>query len=692
MHAGKRQLSRAAETMSMEGSVLRFLALLATAVITVGQAPADPYRYLESAGSARTQQWIDTQNAKAERTIGAYPGNAEIVKRVGQLALTGPQQYGAQLAGSTLYFMREVPPAAQAVLMAQSWPHGTPHVVLDPSTLGTAVSVDYIWPSPDGRLIAVGTSSGGSESTTIRLFSLSGEQHADTLGPAGGGTTAPVVAWDANGRGFTYGRLPANGSQFGIKLYHHVIGAQQSDDTLALGAISPIAEYNLVTSSDARQAAALVQFGDGAFLRVYFRDASHWNFAVGPQAGITTGAFVDNRLFVVATAGSPHGRIAAVTTSGTLQTIVPEEASWAMHEIAPMKSGFLVTKSWGTTWRVDQYDVRGRMIRTVALPSRDIGIRGIASDDAQDNAVIEYSGWAGPVARWVAYDATNGALHTIYNLDPPSQKYREIQVHELSAVSKDGTHIPVTVLSLAGTPQNGTAPAMLTGYGGFGLSTSPYYIGTNFAWLEMGGIYAVANIRGGSEFGEQWHQQGMLTNKQNVFDDFYASAQALVNSKWTTPSRLGIIGGSNGGLLVGAALVQHPQAYRAVVGVAGIYDTLRHHLFPNGAYNVSEYGSTENQQQLQALYAYAPYYNVKKGVAYPAVLLITSENDPRVAPWQSWKFGAALESATSSGRPVLVLTRQSGGHGHGASFAQRVGNTAVELSFMASQLGITASP
>jgi prolyl oligopeptidase len=359
-----------------------------------------------------------------------------------------------------------------------------------------------------------------------------------------------------------------------------------------------------------------------------------------------------------------------------------------MQDIAPLKSGFLVTKSWGTTWRVDQYDAHGGMVRTVRLPSQNIGISGIASNDAQDSAIVEYSGWAGPVSRWVAYDATSGAVRTVYNLDPPSQRFAEIRVHELSAISKDGTRIPVTVLSLAGTPQNGSAPAMLTGYGGFDLPTSPRYIGTNFAWLEMGGILAYANIRGGNEFGEQWHQEGKLTNKQNVFDDFYASAQALVSSKWTTASRLGIIGGSNGGLLVGAALVQHPKEYRAVVGAAGIYDIVRHHLFPNGAYNVAEYGSTENPQQFRALAAYSPYYNVKKGVAYPAVLLVTSENDPRVAPWQTWKFGAALEASTSSGRPVVVLTRRSGGHGHGASFAQRVGNAAVGLSFMAAQLGV----
>jgi prolyl oligopeptidase len=256
------------------------------------------------------------------------------------------------------------------------------------------------------------------------------------------------------------------------------------------------------------------------------------------------------------------------------------------------------------------------------------------------------------------------------------------------ATSKDGTHVPVTVLAFAGTPQRGSAPAILYGYGGFGIPTAPGFIGSNLAWLERGGIFAVATIRGGNEFGEAWHQGGMLTNKQNVFDDFYAAAQALVASKWTNPHKLGILGGSNGGLLVGAALVQHPEAYRAVVGAAGIYDAVRHPTFPNGAYNVSEYGSVDDEAQFEAIYAYSPYHHVVKGTKYPAVLLTTSENDPRVASWQSWKFGAALQAATSSPYPVLVFTQLTGGHGHGESFSQSVGAEVLRMTFFAQQLGL----
>ena len=671
---------------------MRYLAAMTIATIFFGQSVSDPYRYLEDAQSARTTQWIDAQNTQAERSIDAYPGNARIAHRVEELSLTGARQFDPQLAGDTLFFMREVPPQPQPVLVAQSWPQGTPHVVLDPATLGPAVSIDFVWPSPNGRLLAVGTASGGSESTSIRVVETSsGHVYDENLGPAGGGTTAPAVAWDANGQGFVYGRLPANGSQFGIELYHHVVGTTQARDTLSLGAISPVAEYQLLTSAGAHHAAALVTFGDGSFYRIYRRSATAWDFAIGAQAGITSGAFVRDRLLLVATAGSPHGRIAALRADNTLETVVPQQADWAFHDIAPIRGGFLVTKSWGMRWRVDQYDNAGRMVRTVGLPQSGIGIDAIASDDEHASAIIAYEGWTGPALRWVSYDGQTGAMQTIYDLNVASKAYADVRVHELTATSKDGTAVPVTVLALAGTPQDGSAPTILTGYGGFGLAIPPHFIGSTLAWLEMGGVLAVATIRGGSEFGESWHQQGMLANKQNVFDDFYASAQALISNKWTSRSRLGIEGGSNGGLLVGAALVQHPQEYRAVVSFAGIYDMLRYHLFPNGTYNITEYGSANDPAQFRALYAYSPYHHVEKGVAYPAVLLVTSENDPRVADWQSWKFGAALQAATSSGRPILILTHRSGGHGHGASYAQRVGNAAIALSFLASQLGLNHS-
>ncbi|HVU80490.1 MAG TPA: prolyl oligopeptidase family serine peptidase, partial [Rhodanobacteraceae bacterium] len=235
---------------------------------------------------------------------------------------------------------------------------------------------------------------------------------------------------------------------------------------------------------------------------------------------------------------------------------------------------------------------------------------------------------------------------------------------------------------------NGSRPAILYGYGGFGITTAPRFLGSTLAWLERGGVYAVANIRGGGEFGEGWHAEGMLSKKQNVFDDFYAAAQALVAQHWTDTAHLGILGGSNGGLLMGAALTQHPSEYRAVVSLVGIYDMLRVELWPNGQYNISEYGTVTQKPDFEWLRAYSPLQSVQPHTAYPAVLLITGVNDPRVAPWQSRKFAAALQAATTSKEPVLLLTRMNEGHGVTASFSQRVGNAAAAMAFFAQELGL----
>ena len=244
---------------------------------------------------------------------------------------------------------------------------------------------------------------------------------------------------------------------------------------------------------------------------------------------------------------------------------------------------------------------------------------------------------------------------------------------------------------MRGITPNGKRPTILYGYGGFDIPIAPNFVGANLAWLERGGVLAYANIRGGNEFGEAWHAQGQMLRKQTVFDDFHAAALALIDKQWTDRTHLGILGGSNGGLLMGASLVQHPGDYRAVVSMVGIYDVIRHETdFANGAYNVSEYGTVSDPAQFKATLAYSPLQNVQPHTAYPAVLMTTGANDPRVAPWQSRKFTAALQNSTTSDQPILLLTRVNAGHGIGAPFSQRVGNTAIMLTFFAQELGLDA--
>ena len=659
------------------------------AVVTVMHAVTvrDPYRWLENPGSPKVQAWIDAQNAYADSVMSRLEDAAAISKRVRELSTTSTQQYAPQLAHGTLFFMRDTPPQAQPVLVAQPWSGGPQRVLVDTNASGGNVAVQEVWPSPSGRYAAYGTSANGSEATAIHVVdAATGKTLPDALTDSGGGTTGPVVAWDPDERGFTYGRLP-HGSLFGISLYHHALGAPQASDRPEFGqGLSPVAEYQLLSSSDARETAALVQFGDATPFRVYLRIHGKWRQIFGTGEGVMAGAFAGDRLLLVVFGKSDHGRIVAVSPDGKGATLVPEQKNWVMHDVSPVKGGFLVTKLWGPDWSVDQYASDGKFVRRVPLPRTGIGIDAVASEAQSAKAIVAYSGWTIP-SRWAIYDASSGSLTSVFAVRQPDSNYSNVRTYRLTAVSKDGTHVPVTVLALGSTPKRSDDPAILTAYGGYEIPTAPHFIGTDLAWLERGGIYAVANIRGGDEFGEAWHRQGRLTAKQNVFDDFTAAAQALVSAGWTSPRHLGIRGGSNGGLLMGAALIQHPQLYRAVVSYVGIYDMLRHQLYPNGRYNEKEYGTVADAAQFRALYAYSPYYNVRPRTGYPAVLLETGENDPRVAPWQSRKFAAALQAATTSDLPVLLLTRRAAGHGNiGASFSQRVGNAAAALVFFDSEL------
>jgi prolyl oligopeptidase len=268
--------------------------------------------------------------------------------------------------------------------------------------------------------------------------------------------------------------------------------------------------------------------------------------------------------------------------------------------------------------------------------------------------------------------------------------FADAEVKREFAVSKDGTRVPLNVIERKGTKQNGTNPTLLYGYGGYGISMTPAFLGAmRRLWLDEGGIYVVANIRGGAEYGERWHQEGMLTKKQNVFDDFAAAGSYLIAEHYTSHDKLALMGGSNGGLLMGAEITQHPALARAVVSAVGIYDMVRVELDPNGSFNTTEFGTVKNPDQFRALFAYSPYHHVSKGTAYPAVLMLTGATDGRVNPMHSRKFTAALQSATSSSRPVLLRTSANSGHGIGSSLTERIAEQTDELAFLFDQLAVT---
>jgi prolyl oligopeptidase len=293
---------------------------------------------------------------------------------------------------------------------------------------------------------------------------------------------------------------------------------------------------------------------------------------------------------------------------------------------------------------------------------------------------------------WYRFDAASGKATRTALFSTSPAHYDDAEVVRAFATSKDGTRIPLNIIQRKGTQLDGTHPALLTGYGGYGFNTKPSFLGS-FArvWLDQGGIFVDTNLRGGGEYGEEWHKAGALTHKQNVFDDFIACAQYLIEQKYTSPAHLAILGGSNGGLLMGAAFTQRPDLFRAVVSYVGIYDMLRVELDPNGEFNTTEFGTVKDRDQLRALHAYSPYHHVKDSTAYPAILMLTGENDHRVNPMQSRKMIARLQAATSSERPIVLRTTSSAGHGIGTALDEEIEERADVFSFLFDQLEIRYS-
>ena len=655
----------------------------------------DPYRWLEHGNAPAVRQWIAAQNRYTNYTLGAMPDGKAMNARVQQLAITSVTRSAPLLAGGTLFYLRETPPQPQPQLVAQRWPDGAPHVLVDLNANGGNTAITGYWPSPSGRYLAYGTAEGGSELTTLHVLDVaSGKTLPGALPWAGGGTTPQGVAWDADEKGFTYVRFPPPPAgrevvQLDAALAHHVLGEPAAKDAVVFGKdFSRVAEYRLLVSPGAKQLAVLANAGDGGPAEVWLRRGGQWKKVLGGEADVRFADWVGQQLYVASFAGAPRGKLLAVGADGGAHQVLNQREG-ALQDVAPVAGGFLVVRSWGPDWWVEQYDQAAKFVRRLPLPAHGIGIGGIAAEQGQPQALVAYGGWTLP-SHWAEYDARDGTLKTVFEVKAAAD-YSQIQTYRVDGTSKDGTKIPVTVLAMKGVAPDGTRPTILYGYGGFDIPVAPHFVGPELAWLERGGVLAFANIRGGNENGELWHAQGQKLHKQNVFDDFHAAALALAASHWTDQKHLGILGGSNGGLLMGAQIVQHPGDYRAVVSMVGIYDVIRHETeSANGAYNVPEYGTVADSAQFKATLAYSPLQNVRPHTAYPAVLMTTGANDPRVSPWQSRKFAAALQNATSSGLPVLLLTRMNAGHGIGAPFSQRVGNTALMLTFFAQELGLPA--
>jgi prolyl oligopeptidase len=674
-----------------------------------GVQVADPYRWLENPKDPEAVAWTEGQAAAARAFLDGLGHAKAVHAQVEAIIKAFSDGYYALSARPTGLFAIKVDRTKQQpelVLLPSAEAPGKARTLLDPNRLDPTgkTTIDFYVASLDGKRVAISLSSGGTESGDVHVYDVaSGKEVGEVLTRVQGGTAGGSVAWNADGTGLWYTRYPREGERakedlaFFQQVWFHRMGTPVASDTQDLLADLPrIAEIALTTRRDGRWILAEVKNGDGGEVEYFVRPGGpgSWTQLSSFPDKVVGAAFGDGaELFLLSREGASRGKVLSLPLPprpGALAaaTLVIPEGAGAIQEVLPTRSRLYVNELEGGLSRLRVTDLAGAPRGAVPiLPVSSVGqLVRLGADDL----LFGNTSYLVPFA-WYRLAAQGGKVtRTALAIRSPVDLARVEAVRGF-ATSKDGTRVPVDVLRLAGTRLDGSAPTILYGYGGYGISQTPSYSGSRGLWLLNGGVLAFAGIRGGGEYGEAWHLAGNLTKKQNGFDDFIASAEWLVKEGYTRPERLGILGGSNGGILMGASMAQRPDLFRAVVTMAGVYDMLRVETTSNGAFNVTEYGTVKDPEQFRALHAYSPLQAVRDGVRYPAVLITAGENDPRVDSWHGKKLAARLQEATTSGLPVIL--RMSGwGHGMGSSRDELIDEYADLYAFFVEELGLSFKP
>jgi prolyl oligopeptidase len=677
-----------------------------------GVTVTDPYRWLESGADPKVREWSLAQDQRTRRYLDGLPMRQPIYDRLmAQIGATSSSFSDLRLAGGKLFASYQQPPKQQtmiAVLPASADP-AAKRVVVDPNEIDPAgqTAVDWFVPSPDGKLLAVSLSEKGSEDGTLHVFDVAtGKETGEVISriqyPTGGGS----LAWREDSKGFWYTRYPgperpADEQHFFQKLYFHKLGDKVDNDVLVLGQGLPkVAEIFLRGDQKHGVLVVAVANGDGGEFAHYVIDASNRVRQVTrfKDKVVAAAAGPDGNLYLVSRQNAPRGRLLKVSLRDPAlkrARIIVKESDGVLlsdgeHNGNPVvitKRALYVRQLVGGPSRVAIFDHEGRPRGLLPLP--DVASVHEIEDMTDGSLLFSVETYLQP-PRFLRYDERSGQATDTALVQTSPVEFADIEVVREFAVSKDGTRVPLNIVRRKGAQVDGITPVLLTGYGGYGVSLTPRFLGPKTRlWLDAGGIFVIANLRGGGEYGEAWHQQGALTHKQNVFDDFTAAARTLIDRKYTDSGHLAIIGGSNGGLLVGAALIQHPELFQAVVAEVGLYDMLRVETEPNGVFNVTEFGTVANPEQFKALHAYSPYHHVVDGEHYPATFMATGENDGRVDPMHSRKMIARLQAAAGLDQPIYLSINDRAGHGIGSALSVRVGQLADVYGFLFDRLGMS---
>lgn len=667
-----------------------------------GVSVTDDYRWLEDGSSPEVRQWTEAQNSYARHALDALPARQALAEQLQKLMTHPSPRYSDLITRhGTIFALLTQPPKQQAMVVSLSNldDAGSAHVIVDPNALDASghTSIDFFVPSTDGKYVAVSLSKGGSESGDVRIFeAATGKPLTDFIPRVNGGTAGGGLAWNQDSSGFYYTRYPHSGERapadldFYQQIWFHHLGADPAKDTYSLGKDFPrIAEIALRSSEDGRYVLATVANGDGGEFELFLLGpGKSWEKVAGFADQVIRGEFgEDGRLYLLSRQNAPMGKLVRVPVDSPqlshAQTVVPE-SKVVIEQYLLTRQHLFVADLVGGPSQIRMFDRNGRFEKMIPLAPVSSVLE--LEHDPGGHLVFQTASYTEPRA-WHRFDPESGKVRPTALRETTAADFSNVEVIREAATSKDGTMVPMNILRRKGTKLDGQNPVLLYGYGGYNISLKPSFQPQLQPLLDRGVVYVVANLRGGGEFGEAWHRAGNLTHKQNVFDDFAACAQWLIEHHYTTPARLAIEGGSNGGLLMGAELTQHPELFRAVVSHVGIYDMLRVELSPNGAFNVTEFGTVKEADQFRALYAYSPYHHVRDGVQYPAILFQTGANDPRVDPANSRKMTARLQ-ATGTKQPVLLLTSSTSGHGIGTALSERVSRQVDVEAFLFAQWGL----
>jgi prolyl oligopeptidase len=653
----------------------------------------DPYRWLEDVDAPATRRWIAAENALTRAWIDAIPARGPIERRL--RALWSYERFGLpERHGEHYYFSWNDGRRDQPQLVRSERSDGRFEVVLDGAELSADGTVALAGTSfsPGGRYLAWATSDGGSDWRTWRVRDLErGVDLPDVLE----WTKFTSPAWLADETGFYYGRFDEperhlTATTGRMTLWFHAVGAPQADDVLVLA--EPEQEgrvYSPRVTEDGRFLVIVVSEGSQPVNRVWFQDLTDPSERILRALDRSDAEWIpvgsDGWTFWMWTnKDAPRGRVVRIDPRRPreLFEIVPENAQ-ALERVSHI-GGRLVAQyleDARTVVRVHEMD--GALVRQVDLPGAGTA-SGFGGKAARSETFFRYESFVTPPSIY-GHDVTSGETWLVRRPDVPfaSEDYETTQVFYPSA---DGTRIPMFVTAARSLPANGAQPTILYGYGGFDNSVTPRFSPAVAAWLELGGVYASANLRGGGEYGREWHLAGTREHKQNVFDDFIAAAEWLVEKRITCPERLAIQGASNGGLLVGACLNQRPELFGAALPAVGVMDMLRYHLFTIGWAWAGDYGTADDADMFPHIRAYSPYHNVRPGAVYPATLVTTADHDDRVVPGHSFKYAAALQAAQAGPAPVLIRVETRAGHGSGKSTSQAIEETADRWAFLVDAL------